>query len=420
MTADKTKTKTKERARYGSNTTTIKGKLYASMYVKDANGKRKRLYKKVENQTEANQWISEQLGKIANNGGVLKIDPKTTIADLANWYKKNFLIAPVIDRDNVKVRGVKGWKGQRAKLDMICRYFGALPLATSDADELIEEQKNFSTRFSGGRLISKIDDLTLELFVQYRIEEDKVKTATTNRDLALMRAMFIAGKSKHQLLVLPKFPIQAAGEIKRERILTAGEEQALLAQCVDSETITITRKGKEYQQTIQAKRARLLPRLIIAIDTALRANEIKTLEWSDVNLERRIINIRFFNAKTQKERAVPISDRLKDELEKMPLRTGLVFRGGYKRAFATACKRAKITGLRFHDLRHTSTTRFVEAGVPQTIAMNITGHTQTSTFKRYVNSTDATIDDARESLKVYNATRQQQIIDVQQTSEAIN
>jgi hypothetical protein len=52
--------------------------------------------------------------------------------------------------------------------------------------------------------------------------------------------------------------------------------------------------------------------------------------------------------------------------------------------------------------------------------MNITGHTQTSTFKRYVNSTDATIDDARESLKVYNATRQQQIIDVQQTSEAIN
>jgi integrase len=413
--------KAKTKAKYGNGTTRkANGDLYASKYFKDENGKRVRLRKKVESQAEADQWISEQLGKIANNGGVLKIDPKTTFGDLAYWYKKNYLIAPVIDRDNVKVRGVKGWKGQRAKLDMICKYFGALPHSTSDKAQAIEEEKNFSTRYSGGRLISKIDDLTLELFVQYRIEEDKVKTATTNRDLALIRAMFIAGKNKHQLLKLPKFPIQAAGEIKRERILTAGEEQALLAQCVDSETITITRKGKEYEQTIQAKRARLLPRLIIAIDTALRAGEIKTLEWSDVNLERRIITIRFFNAKTQKERAVPISDRLKDELEKMPLRTGLVFRGGYKRAFATACKRAKITGLRFHDLRHTGTTRLVEAGVAQTVAMNITGHTQASTFKRYVNSTDATIDDARQRLEVYNLARQQQIIDVQQTSEAIN
>ena len=46
-----------------------------------------------------------------------------------------------------------------------------------------------------------------------------------------------------------------------------------------------------------------------------------------------------------------------------------------KSAFRTACKKAKIANLRFHDLRHCVTTNLRRAGVDTTRAMQIVGHT---------------------------------------------
>src|SRR5438128_9932132 len=43
-------------------------------------------------------------------------------------------------------------------------------------------------------------------------------------------------------------------------------------------------------------------------------------------------------------------------------------------AFAAACRRAGITGLRLHDLRHTASTNLRRAGVDTMTAMKIVGH----------------------------------------------
>jgi integrase len=56
-----------------------------------------------------------------------------------------------------------------------------------------------------------------------------------------------------------------------------------------------------------------------------------------------------------------------------------------KKAFANACRDAKIADLRFHDLRHNATTRLVQSGASPSITMKMTGHTQFSTFAWYVN-----------------------------------
>jgi integrase-like protein len=45
-----------------------------------------------------------------------------------------------------------------------------------------------------------------------------------------------------------------------------------------------------------------------------------------------------------------------------------------KTAFGKACKRAGITNLRLHDLRHTASTNLRRAGVDATTAMKIVGH----------------------------------------------
>ncbi|HZE72004.1 MAG TPA: tyrosine-type recombinase/integrase [Pyrinomonadaceae bacterium] len=45
---------------------------------------------------------------------------------------------------------------------------------------------------------------------------------------------------------------------------------------------------------------------------------------------------------------------------------------------------AGIEDFRFHDCRHTAITRMIQAGIPATETMKISGHTQFVTFARYV------------------------------------
>ncbi len=54
-----------------------------------------------------------------------------------------------------------------------------------------------------------------------------------------------------------------------------------------------------------------------------------------------------------------------------------------KTAFKTACRKAGIVNLRFHDLRHCAATNLRRAGVDTTTAMQIIGHKSPHMWKRY-------------------------------------
>ena len=54
-----------------------------------------------------------------------------------------------------------------------------------------------------------------------------------------------------------------------------------------------------------------------------------------------------------------------------------------KTAFDKACRRAGITNLRLHDLRHTASTNLRRAGVDATTAMKIVGHKSERMHRRY-------------------------------------
>ena len=177
-------------------------------------------------------------------------------------------------------------------------------------------------------------------------------------------------------------------------------------------TTTYTRKGKEITATFKNGRDHLRPLIITALDTGMRRGELFKLCWRDVDLEAQSITITALNSKTAQARYIAMTPRVYAELcrlrENSPKdANGLVFGivDTIKRSWASACKNAKIAGLRFHDTRHTAITRMIQAGISPTEVMKISGHSQMTTFLRYVNPAGDALRRAADALAAYHAAQ---------------
>lgn len=280
-----------------------------------------------------------------------------------------------------------------------------IPTLSTFSVEYIEYQKNVNQKRSwlkdeshlkrfnsiwGERKLSNITIKDIDDYKTIRLKQ--VKPSTVNRELAALRHLFYLAEkwdkfSGHN-------PVAKSGLLKednlQERILSFEEEELL----------------------IRNSSPHLVPILITALNTGMRKMEILTLTWDDINFDKNIIIIRKEISKSKRLRLIPINSKLRGTLLKQKIRTqhsGFVFLtneglpyspknpSALKRAFGTACKKAGIQGLRFHDLRHTAATRMIENTGNIVAVSKILGHADIKTTMRYAHPEQSLID-ALESL----------------------
>lgn len=99
------------------------------------------------------------------------------------------------------------------------------------------------------------------------------------------------------------------------------------------------------------------------------------------------------NSKNKEARILPLTGRLWEVIQERVRARRLdctqVFHhdgrkiGDFKKAWATACKKSGLEGTLVHDLRRCAARNLSRDGVPEAVAMEITGHKTRSMYRRY-------------------------------------
>lgn len=348
----------KSKSRYGDYCEVIAGELYGSINLPLGNGKYKKKRKKVASKTEARQWALEQLER--HKQGEIPSKKNLTFADLADWYRKEFLIPPVY-KNGMKLEGQRSYKSQLSRLKLVSDYFNPFPLT----------------------------NITVDVLRRYKRERLKtVSITSTNRDFALLRTMFGKAYRRKWIKENPfdhgENLIEIALERHRESPITTQIAKRLLA-----------RSRKSDQPLLHYV-------ILVMMNTGARPSEVfpfdayddvirEPLTWNSV-LEYDFKRIRLvsYKGRIKRERVLPTTRTLEIGLKRLytqidPYPDDLMFPvKNFKRSWKTLCKSVGVSGVWLRDFRKYYNSLLVRnPNINDMERMILMGHEEMSTNRRY-------------------------------------
>jgi integrase len=235
--------------------------------------------------------------------------------------------------------------------------------------------KKLEKYFGANKDLREITPMVIDGFVRARQRAGN-SGGTSNRYLALLRHLLNKAIGEGYLEDNPARKIKFFQETsRRERVLSPEEEKKLLTQ------------SSGYLKSA----------LIIALNSGLRLSEILNLQWKQIDFTAQKIKV--IHTKSGRPRDVFINAPLLEELTRMSATKGKsahLFLNPQthkpitliRRSFLAACRRAGITGLTFHSLRHTFCSRLLERGADIETVKCLAGHHSIVVTSRYTHSSD--------------------------------
>lgn len=267
-------------------------------------------------------------------------------------------------------------------------------------------------------------------------QEQGVPNPTINRSLAALRRMFRLAAQDGKLRDIPHVPMLKESPPRRG-FLEPQDFSKLRAAL------------PEYMRSV----------LTMGYLTGMRLGEILNLKWENVALNQDGLPERaqLWDTKNGEPRTVPLIGELPQMLmvllQKHPGSEFVFTRegkqiGSFRKAWCRACVRAGLGetfcrtcgdptggtrcaqckkakrasrlvyhGLIFHDLRRSGVRNLVRAGVPERVAMAISGHKTRAVFERYNIVSERDLKDAARKLENYIAERKEAYPEISPTGE---
>ena len=263
--------------------------------------------------------------------------------------------------------------------EALARYVEEYLPRLAHYDKNIYTAKALQRRSIADKFMSAVRSKDIADFIKER-EAEGVSGNTIRIDLAMLSRLFNVARSDWGMESLHN-PVERVSKPKlpkgRERRLEAGEEERILAAT-----------NPEMQFIIQ-----------LALETAMRREELSSLQWSRIDLQRRTATL--IVTKNGETRTTPLSPTAIEILEAIkqssrpdqapssrPSKSNdFVFTqspSAITQAMRRACKATGITGLTFHDLRHEATSRLFENTDLDIMEIkSITGHKTLQMLARY-------------------------------------